>query len=192
MKSALAVGDAVGTTVEFRACGQFEPLTDMVGGGPFGLEPGISAAPAAASTLGIPWPLLCDATSLLMNHSRGRLTRRGLGTAPSCAWRPFRCSSSQMNGPSSNSRTRRTASLHARSLAGVQHGLPPGPCRCGANRERRGCRRGRAGSPTTVLRLRAGIGARWSLLSFLGSSQLPPMVPQGSGQSPGQLLQSNS
>ena len=36
----LAVGDAVGTTVEFRPRGSFEPLNDMVGGGPFGLEPG--------------------------------------------------------------------------------------------------------------------------------------------------------
>src|SRR5215471_10329887 len=36
----LAVGDAVGTTVEFRQRGTFEPLTDMVGGGPFLLLPG--------------------------------------------------------------------------------------------------------------------------------------------------------
>lgn len=36
----LAVGDAVGTTVEFRPRGSFAPLTDMVGGGPFGLSPG--------------------------------------------------------------------------------------------------------------------------------------------------------
>ena len=36
----LAAGDAVGTTVEFRRRGSFEPVTDMVGGGPFGLEPG--------------------------------------------------------------------------------------------------------------------------------------------------------
>jgi ADP-ribosyl-[dinitrogen reductase] hydrolase len=36
----LAVGDAVGTTVEFRPRGSFAPLTDMVGGGPFRLEPG--------------------------------------------------------------------------------------------------------------------------------------------------------
>jgi ADP-ribosyl-[dinitrogen reductase] hydrolase len=36
----LAVGDAVGTAVEFRAPGTFEPVRDMVGGGPFGLEPG--------------------------------------------------------------------------------------------------------------------------------------------------------
>ena len=36
----LAAGDAVGTTVEFKPRGSFEPVTDMTGGGPFGLEPG--------------------------------------------------------------------------------------------------------------------------------------------------------
>ena len=36
----LAVGDAVGTTVEFKSPGSFAPVTDMVGGGPFGLQPG--------------------------------------------------------------------------------------------------------------------------------------------------------
>lgn len=36
----LAAGDAVGTTLEFKAPGTFEPITDLVGGGPFGLEPG--------------------------------------------------------------------------------------------------------------------------------------------------------
>ena len=36
----LAVGDALGTTVEFKSPGSFTPLTDIVGGGPFGLEPG--------------------------------------------------------------------------------------------------------------------------------------------------------
>jgi ADP-ribosyl-[dinitrogen reductase] hydrolase len=36
----LAVGDAVGTTVEFMTRGSFEPVTDMTGGGPFGLRPG--------------------------------------------------------------------------------------------------------------------------------------------------------
>jgi ADP-ribosyl-[dinitrogen reductase] hydrolase len=36
----LAVGDAVGTTVEFRHRGTFPPVTDMVGGGPFGLKAG--------------------------------------------------------------------------------------------------------------------------------------------------------
>ena len=36
----LAVGDAVGTTVEFSPPGTFEPVRDMVGGGPFSLPPG--------------------------------------------------------------------------------------------------------------------------------------------------------
>jgi ADP-ribosyl-[dinitrogen reductase] hydrolase len=36
----LAVGDALGTTLEFKERGTFDPLTDMVGGGPFGLDPG--------------------------------------------------------------------------------------------------------------------------------------------------------
>jgi ADP-ribosylglycohydrolase len=36
----LAAGDALGTTVEFRRPGSFVPLTDIVGGGPFGLAPG--------------------------------------------------------------------------------------------------------------------------------------------------------
>lgn len=36
----LACGDAVGTTVEFCARGQFEPVKDMIGGGPFHLVPG--------------------------------------------------------------------------------------------------------------------------------------------------------
>lgn len=36
----LAAGDAVGTTVEFKPRGSFEPVTGMVGGGPFHLQPG--------------------------------------------------------------------------------------------------------------------------------------------------------
>ena len=36
----LAVGDALGTTLEFHPAGSFAPLTDMVGGGPFELAPG--------------------------------------------------------------------------------------------------------------------------------------------------------
>jgi len=36
----LACGDAVGTTLEFKPRGSFEPITDMVGGGPFNLDPG--------------------------------------------------------------------------------------------------------------------------------------------------------
>jgi ADP-ribosyl-[dinitrogen reductase] hydrolase len=36
----LACGDALGTTLEFKPPGTFEPLTDIVGGGPFSLKPG--------------------------------------------------------------------------------------------------------------------------------------------------------
>ena len=36
----LAVGDAVGTTLEFTQPGTFTPIKDMVGGGPFNLEKG--------------------------------------------------------------------------------------------------------------------------------------------------------
>jgi ADP-ribosyl-[dinitrogen reductase] hydrolase len=36
----LATGDALGTTLEFQPPGSFDPLKDMVGGGPFHLMPG--------------------------------------------------------------------------------------------------------------------------------------------------------
>lgn len=36
----LAVGDALGTTLEFKSPGTFNPIEDMVGGGPFRLQPG--------------------------------------------------------------------------------------------------------------------------------------------------------
>lgn len=53
----LAAGDAVGTTVEFRARGTFAPVTDMVGGGPFGLSAGEWTDDTSMA--------LCLATSLL-------------------------------------------------------------------------------------------------------------------------------
>ncbi len=36
----LATADAVGATLEFKSPSTFEPITDMVGGGPFNLKPG--------------------------------------------------------------------------------------------------------------------------------------------------------
>ena len=36
----LAAGDALGTTLEFKLPGTFRPIDDMVGGGPFRLDPG--------------------------------------------------------------------------------------------------------------------------------------------------------
>jgi ADP-ribosyl-[dinitrogen reductase] hydrolase len=46
----LAVGDAVGTTLEFRARDSCAPLTDMVGGGPSGYR--LAAGPTTP-----PWRL---------------------------------------------------------------------------------------------------------------------------------------
>lgn len=53
----LACGDAVGTTVEFKRRGSFEPVTDMLGGGPFHLAPGDWTDDTSMA--------LCLATSLL-------------------------------------------------------------------------------------------------------------------------------
>jgi ADP-ribosyl-[dinitrogen reductase] hydrolase len=56
----LAVGDAVGTTLEFKPKGSFIPITDMVGGGPFRLKPGEWTDDTSMA--------LCLATSLLENE----------------------------------------------------------------------------------------------------------------------------
>jgi len=53
----LAVGDAVGTAVEFKSRGTFEPVTDMSGGGPFGVPAGAWTDDTSMA--------LCLATSLL-------------------------------------------------------------------------------------------------------------------------------
>lgn len=53
----LAVGDALGTTVEFQPPGSFAPITDMTGGGPFNLQPGQWTDDTAMA--------LCLATSLV-------------------------------------------------------------------------------------------------------------------------------
>ncbi len=53
----LATGDALGTTLEFMPSGSFEPIDDMVGGGPFGLKPGQWTDDTSMA--------LCLATSLL-------------------------------------------------------------------------------------------------------------------------------
>lgn len=53
----LAVGDALGTTLEFSHPGTFEPIDDMVGGGPFRLGPGEWTDDTAMA--------LCSAASLV-------------------------------------------------------------------------------------------------------------------------------
>ena len=58
----LAVGDALGTTLEFKAPGTFRPIDDMIGGGPFKLTPGKVAVPTVkiegSGTLQVPMHLL--------------------------------------------------------------------------------------------------------------------------------------
>jgi len=53
----LAAGDALGTTLEFSPPGSFDPIDDMVGGGPFGLRAGQWTDDTSMA--------LCLATSLL-------------------------------------------------------------------------------------------------------------------------------
>jgi ADP-ribosylglycohydrolase len=53
----LAVGDAVGTATEWKPYKSFKPITDMVGGGPFNLEPGYWSDDTSMS--------LCLASSLV-------------------------------------------------------------------------------------------------------------------------------
>ena len=53
----LAVGDAVGTTLEFKPPGSFKPIVGMAGGGPFRLNPGEWTDDTSMA--------LCLATSLL-------------------------------------------------------------------------------------------------------------------------------
>ncbi len=71
----LACGDAVGAAVEFSPRGSFTPLTDMVGGGPFSLQPG-------------QWT---DDTSMALCLAQSLIERRGFDPADQieryCAWR---------------------------------------------------------------------------------------------------------
>ena len=127
----LAVGDALGTTLEFKRPGTFAPITDMVGGGPFRLKPGqwtddTSMALCLAESLiecrgfdpvdqltrycrwyrdghlsstgrcfdignttRAPW----SGSSRRGSHFRDPPIHGAPATAPSCVWRPCRCSS---------------------------------------------------------------------------------------------------
>src|SRR2546425_9015983 len=56
----LAAGDAVGTTLEFKPAGTFTPIDDMIGGGPFHLNPGEWTDDTSMA--------LCLAASLVERH----------------------------------------------------------------------------------------------------------------------------
>lgn len=55
----LATGDALGTALEFSVPGTFQPITDMIGGGPFNLKPGEWTDDTSMA--------LCLAESLIVN-----------------------------------------------------------------------------------------------------------------------------
>lgn len=66
----LAMGDALGTTIEFSPRDSYTPVTDLVGGGPFGLDPGEWTDDTSMA--------LCLADSLLATG--GELDPRDLAT----------------------------------------------------------------------------------------------------------------
>jgi ADP-ribosyl-[dinitrogen reductase] hydrolase len=117
----LAAGDAVGTTVEFMSRGSFEPVTDMVGGGPFRLRPGewtddTSMALCLAESL-----LACegfDARDQMERYCRwwreGYLSSNGrcfdIGTTVSAALRSFEKTGEPLSG-STEERTAGNGSL---------------------------------------------------------------------------------
>ena len=107
----LAVGDAVGTTLEFETRDSYKHIDDMVGGGPFSLSPGQWTDDTSMA--------LCLATSLLeckgFNardqmerycrwNDEGYLSSTGacfdIGNTVSSALNTFRTSGEPMSGPS--------------------------------------------------------------------------------------------
>ncbi len=65
----LAAGDALGTTLEFSPPGSFDPIGDMIGGGPFGLRAGQWTDDTSMA--------LCLATSLLESGGFNPLDQMG-------------------------------------------------------------------------------------------------------------------
>ena len=61
----------LGTTVEFRSQGTFSPVTDMIGGGPFGLKPGEWTDDTSMA--------LCLAVSLINPPARNCFAQPGKG-----------------------------------------------------------------------------------------------------------------
>ncbi len=109
----LAAGDALGTTLEFRKPGTFEPIAEIIGGGPFGLEPGQWTDDTSMA--------LCLAESLITKSGfdpldqceryldwmkNGHLSSNGrcfdIGNTVSRALRDFQTSRNPFSGPSGN------------------------------------------------------------------------------------------
>ena len=114
----LAAGDALGTTVEFKEPGSFAPLTDIVGGGPFGLEAGQWTDDTSMA--------LCLAESLIECRGfdaldRCAATRAGTTTDTTAARASASTSdrSSQPHSSASNGQATRGAAAATRVLPGT-------------------------------------------------------------------------
>jgi ADP-ribosyl-[dinitrogen reductase] hydrolase len=104
----LAVGDAIGTTVEFMPRGSFAPLTDMVGGGPFNLLPGqwtddtSMALCLGASLLEHGFDLADQIDRYLQWHDEGYMSSNGkcfdIGLATSTALERYRATGESRAG----------------------------------------------------------------------------------------------
>ena len=103
----LAAGDALGTTVEFRPPGTFDPLTDIVGGGPFDLAAG-------------EWT---DDTSMALCLAESLLERTASIPSTSCSATSagFATDITAAPAPASTSATR-SATLYSASSAAASRG----------------------------------------------------------------------
>ncbi len=125
----LASGDAVGTTLEFRRPGSFEPITDMVGGGPFHLRAGeltddTSMAPCLPESIvdrdGLTRSIRCVGTSC----GRMRGTCRPTDGASTSGRRPGPSSSASLE-QGCRSMTSSTRSRPRRFVDGASAGPDP-------------------------------------------------------------------
>ena len=98
----LAVGDALGTTLEFKPPGTFKPVTDITGGGPFHLKLGqwtddtsmaLCLAESLAEKCGFQLVQQLsrgdDGRLMFVLEKAGLLERRQDGGTQSCALTPF-------------------------------------------------------------------------------------------------------
>ena len=109
----LAVGDAIGTTVEFKPKGSFTPLTDIIGGGPFRLQPGqwtddtSMALCLAASLVEHGFDLHDQMQRYMLWHDEGYMSSNGkcfdIGIATSSALERFRRTANPVAGSSNPS-----------------------------------------------------------------------------------------
>jgi ADP-ribosyl-[dinitrogen reductase] hydrolase len=143
----LAVGDAVGTTLEFKPRDSYAPLLDMIGGGPFQLQPGqwtddTAMALALADSLAEDGTL--DAADLMQRfvdwHERGRYSCTGrcfdIGITTRQALGRWAATGNPMAG-STDSKTAGNGSLMRLAPVALRHFRNPAALRDVAARQSR-------------------------------------------------------